>query len=72
MFPLQFFESQDLNLTLRLLRVTVDHIRKARSVLCFYMCVCVYVCVCVCVHACICACVLKGQTVNQHFSGYIL
>ena len=46
MFPLQFFESQDLNLTLRLLRVTVDHIRKARSVLCFYMCVCVCVCVC--------------------------
>jgi len=53
-FHIQFFESQDLDLTLRLLRVTVDSIRKAKSLLRFYM----YVC------ACICAYVLKGQTVN--------
>lgn len=54
-FHLQFFESQDLNLTLRLLRVTVDSIRKARSVLCL----CMYVC------ASFRACVLKGHTVNR-------
>jgi len=51
-FHLQFFES--LNLTLGLLRVTVDSVGKTKSVLRFYM----YAC------ACICACVLKGQTVN--------
>jgi hypothetical protein len=61
-FHLQFFESQDLNLILRLLRVTVDGIRKGRSVLCFYMFA----------YACVRACVLKDRTVIQHFSGYVL
>lgn len=61
-FHLQFFESQDPSLTLRLLRDAVVSMRKVRSVLYFYMFV----------SACVRVSVLKGQTVNQHFCAYIL